>query len=49
MKQLLSDLRARGWAIRKRGDLYAVKGVWPARLTAHELRVLHASGAARKG
>jgi hypothetical protein len=49
MKTILSDLRARGFVIRRRGDLYAVRGVWPARLSAHALEVLWRSGARRAG
>jgi hypothetical protein len=49
MKTILSDLRARGFVIRKRGDLWAVRGVWPERLTAHALEVLWRSGARKAG
>lgn len=50
MKQVLSDLRARGFVIRKRGaDTWHVRDVWPSRLSEHALRTLHASGARRAG
>jgi hypothetical protein len=49
VKTILSDLRDRGFVIRKRGDLYHVKNVWPERLTAHALEVLWRSGARKAG
>lgn len=40
IRDVIAALKRRGYVIRRRGDGWAVRGVWPALLTEYSLRAL---------